>query len=73
VTSDIADITLSDGSKAYQYTASYVSATGYEVKSYVVDAIKGDKLIRVNCYTVDTFAPFDEALQGAVAKSLTLK
>jgi len=73
VTSDISEITLSDGTKAYQYTAGYISATGYEVKSYVVDAIKGDKVIRVNCYTVDTFAPYDEVLQGAVARSLTLQ
>ncbi len=73
VLSDITEITLSDGSPAYQYTAGYISATGYEVKSYVVDAIKGDKVIRVNCYTVDAFAPYDETLQGAVAKSLTLQ
>jgi hypothetical protein len=73
VTSDIKEITLSDGSKAYQYMASYVSSTGYEVIAYIVDADKEGKRIRINCYTVDAFEPYNEALQSAVAQSLTLK
>jgi branched-chain amino acid transport system substrate-binding protein len=73
VTSDIKEITLSDGSKAYQYMAKYVSATGYEVTSYCVDADKGDKRIRVNAYSVDSLEPYNEAQASAVALSLTLK
>jgi len=48
-------------------------ATGYEVKAYCIDAVKVDKQVSINCYTVDSFEPYNEELQSAVAKSLTLK
>jgi serine/threonine-protein kinase len=70
VTSDIKEITLADGTKAYTYKAGYVSATGYAVAVYVVDADKDGKRIRVNVYTVEAFASYDEKLFSEIAHSL---
>ena len=73
VTSDIKEETLAGGTKAYTYTASYISATGYEVTSYVLDADRGDKRIRVNVFTIETFEPYNEALATEIAHTLTFK
>jgi hypothetical protein len=73
VTSDIKDETLADGTKAYTYEAGYLSATGYDIKSYVLDAVKGGKLYRMNVFTIDAFAPYDAKLGSEVAHSLTFK
>jgi branched-chain amino acid transport system substrate-binding protein len=73
VTSDIKEETLADGTKAYTYKASYISSTGYEIVSYCLDADRGDKRIRVNVFTIDAFAPYDEALASEIAHTLTFK
>ncbi|MGD0353447.1 MAG: ABC transporter substrate-binding protein [Dehalococcoidia bacterium] len=71
VTSDIKQETLADGTQAYTYKASYVSATGYGIESYVLDADKGTTRFRVNVFTIPDMAPMDEALASQVAHSLT--
>jgi branched-chain amino acid transport system substrate-binding protein len=73
VTSDIKEETLADGTKAYTYTASYISATGYEIASYCLDADKGDKRIRVNVFTIDSFEPYNGPLASEIAHTLTFK
>jgi hypothetical protein len=73
VTSDIKEETLADGTKAYTYKAGYISATGYEIASYFLDADKDGKRIRVNVFTIDAFAPYDEKLFSEIAHTLTFK
>ena len=73
VTSDIKEETLADGTKAYTYKAQYISATGYEIASYVLDADKGGNRIRVNLFTIDAFAPYDEKLFSEIAHTVTFK
>ena len=72
VKSDIKDETIS-GSKAYSYKANYISASGYNVLSYCIDVDRGDKRIRVNIFTIDEFAPYDETLFSEIAHTLTFK
>jgi hypothetical protein len=69
VKSDIKEETIS-GSKAYSYMANYISATGYNVLSYCIDVDRGDKRIRVNIFTIDEFAPYDETLASEIAHTL---
>jgi hypothetical protein len=71
VTSEVNEITLSDGTKAYVYTAGYVSPTGYDVVAYCLDAVKGDRQFRINVFTVDSFFPYDGAMFSEIAKTLT--
>jgi hypothetical protein len=73
VTSDIKEETLADGTKAYTYKAGYISATGYEIASYFLDADKDGKRIRVNVFTIDAFAPYDEKLFSEIAHTITFK
>jgi hypothetical protein len=73
VLSDIKEETLADGTKAYTFKAGYVSASGYDIISYVLDADKDGKRIRVNVFTIDAFAPYDEKLSSEVAHTLTFK
>jgi hypothetical protein len=73
VTSDIKEETLADGTKAYTYQAGYISATGYDIASYFLDADKDGKRIRVNVFTIDAFAPYDAKLFSEVAHTLTFK
>jgi hypothetical protein len=73
VLSDIKDETLADGTKAYTFKAGYLSATGYDIISYVLDADKAGKRIRVNVFTIDAFAPYDEKLGSEIAHTLTFK
>jgi len=70
VTSDIKEETLSDGSKAYTYKAEYTSVTNYKITVYCIDAIKGDNLIRIDVYTIDSFEPYNEALASEIAHTL---
>lgn len=71
VTSEVNEITLSDGTKAYVYTAGYVSPTGYDIVAYCLDAVKGDKQFRINVWTVDSFFPYDGDMFSEIAKTLT--
>jgi len=71
--SDIKEETLAGGIKAYTYKANYISATGYDVLSYCLDADKDGKRIRVNVFTIDAFAPYDEKLGSEIAHTLTFK
>jgi len=73
VTSDIKEETLAGGIKAYTYKAGYISASGYEIASYFLDADKDGKRIRVNVFTIDAFAPYDEKLFSEIAHTLTFK
>ena len=73
VLSDIKEETLADGTKAYTFKAGYVSASGYDVVSYCLDADKAGKRIRVNVFTIDAFATYDEKLSSEVAHTLTFK
>jgi hypothetical protein len=73
VASDIKEETLADGTKAYTYKVSYLSVSGYDVVSYCLDADKDGKRIRVNVFTIDAFAPYDEKLSSEVAHTLTFK
>jgi len=73
VESDIKEETLAGGIKAYTFKVSYLSASGYDIISYVLDADKDGKRIRVNVFTIDAFAPYDETLASEVAHSLTFK
>jgi hypothetical protein len=50
--------------------AKYVSATGYEVTSYCVDADKEGKRIRVNVFTIEDFFPYDEKMFSQIAHTL---
>ena len=58
LTSDPEAITLPDGTPATVYEASYVSATGYKILSYQVDADKGSNRIRLILFTIEQFAPY---------------
>jgi hypothetical protein len=73
VLSDIKEETLADGTKAYTFKAGYLSASGYDIISYVIDADKAGKRIRANVFTIDAFAPYDEKLASEVAHTLTFK
>ena len=73
VLSDIKEETLADGTKAYTFKAGYLSASGYDIISYVLDVDKAGKRIRVNVFTIDAFAPYDEKLSSEVAHTFTFK
>jgi branched-chain amino acid transport system substrate-binding protein len=73
VKSDIKEETLADGTKAYTYKAQYVSATGYQITAYVIDADRGDARIRATVFTIDEFAPYDETLFSEIAHTLTFQ
>jgi hypothetical protein len=70
VKSDIKEETLCDGTKAYTYQAYYISATGYEITSFILDADRGAKRIRVNVFTIDSFDPYDEAKYSEIAHTI---
>jgi hypothetical protein len=71
--SAIKEETLADGTKAYTYKANYISATGYDVLAYVLDADKGGKRIRINVFTIDAFEPYNEKLASEIAHTVTFK
>jgi hypothetical protein len=73
VKSEIKEETLPGGIKAYTYQAGYISATGYEIISYILDADKGGNRIRVNIFTIDAFAPYDGKLASEIAHTITFK
>ncbi len=73
VKSDIKEETLADGTKAYTYQAYYISATGYEITSFCLDADRGAKRIRVNVFTIDSFDPYNEAKFSEIAHSIAFK
>jgi len=73
IKSDLKEITLADGTKATTYEAEYISATGYDVRSFNMDADKGDKRIRLIIFTIEAFADYDEALFSEIAHTLTFK
>jgi len=73
VLSDIKSETLAGGIPAYTFQAGYLSATGYDIISYMLDADKDGKRIRINVFTIDAFAPYDEKLGSEIAHSLTFK
>ena len=75
LTSDLEEITLPDGTPATTYEASYVSATGYEILSYQIDADSGDNRIRLILFTIDAFDPYadNKATFEEVAQTLTFK
>jgi len=70
VVSPIKEERLPDGTKAYTYKIKYVSSTGYEISSYVLDAEKNSKRIRVNVWTIDIWFPYDETLFSEIAHTL---
>jgi hypothetical protein len=70
IRSDIKEEVLADGTKAYTYKAAYISATQYEVVSYILDADRGDKRIRANVFTVEQYVPYDEALFSQIAHTV---
>jgi hypothetical protein len=70
VKSDITEETLCDGSKAYTYQAYYISSTGYEITSYILDVDRDGKRIRVNVFTIDAFDPYNETLYSEIAHSI---
>jgi hypothetical protein len=72
IKSDIKEETLAGG-KAYTYKANYISSTGYDVLAYVLDVDRDGKRIRINVFTIDAFAPYDETLFSEVAHTLTFK
>jgi branched-chain amino acid transport system substrate-binding protein len=72
IRSDIKEETLAGG-KAYTYKANYISATGYEIAAYVLDVDRDGKRIRINVFTIDAFAPYDETLFSEIAHTLTFK
>jgi hypothetical protein len=72
VLSDIKNETLG-GNPAYTYEAGYLSANGYDIKSYILDADKADKRIRVNVFTIDAFAPYNATLFSEIAHTLIFK
>ena len=75
VLSDLEETTLPDGTAATVYEASYVSATGYEILSYQVDADEGDNRIRLILFTIDAFDPYadNKATFEEVAQTLTFE
>jgi hypothetical protein len=63
--------TLPDGTKAYTYKLYYIYSSDYEVTAYVLDAFnKEGKQVRVNVWTIDAFAPYDEKLASEIAHTL---
>ena len=70
VVSDLEEITLADGPPAVVYKAGYVSATGYDISSYGLEADKDGKRIRLVVFTIDAFSPYDEALFSEIAQTL---
>lgn len=52
IRSDLAETTLTDGTSATTYEATYLSATNYEVRSFNMDADKGDNRIRLIVFTI---------------------
>jgi len=71
--SDLKEITLPDGTKATTYEANYTSATGYEIRSFNIDADKGDNRIRLIVFTIEAFSDYNEALFSEIANTLTFK
>ena len=68
--SDLKEITLADGTKALTYKGGYVSATGYDIESFGLDADKDGNRIRIVVFTVPAFSPYDEALFSEIAQTL---
>jgi branched-chain amino acid transport system substrate-binding protein len=74
VTSDIKEGTLADGTtKAYYFTSGYVSASGYQISAWCVDADKGGKRIRIQVFSIMDVTPIDEAFASPILQSLTFK
>jgi branched-chain amino acid transport system substrate-binding protein len=71
MTSPITDETLPGGQKAYTYTISYTSASGYGVAAYVMDVDKGTDRLRFQVFTVEAFAPYDGDLFSEIAHAVT--
>jgi len=70
VVSDLEEITLEDGTPVIVYKAGYVSATGYDIASYGLEADKDGKRVRLVVFTIDSFSPYDEALFSEIAQTL---
>ncbi len=74
VLSDINRETLADtpgdGTPAYTYKVSFVSAQGYDIVAYLLEADKEHRRFRMMVWTVDVFSPYDEALFSEIAHTL---
>jgi hypothetical protein len=70
---DLEEMTLPDGTKAFGAKMGYISASGYDVESYVLDADKDGNRIQIVVFTVPAFAEYDEALFKEIAGTLTFK
>jgi branched-chain amino acid transport system substrate-binding protein len=73
VASPIEEETLPGGQKAYTYQAKYLSSTGYQIIAYFMDIDTDDTRLRLDVFTIDEFAPYDEALFSEIAHSITFK
>jgi hypothetical protein len=69
--SPITDETLPGGQKAYTYTISYTSSSGYGVKAYVMDVDKGTDRLRFQVFTVEAFEPYNGELYSEIAHAVT--
>ncbi len=72
VTSDIKEITLADGTPAMAYASSFASGQ-YDIVSFATSTDKNGKRIRATVWTIDAFAPYDEALFLEIARTLSVK
>jgi hypothetical protein len=71
--SPITDETLPGGQKAYTYTISYTSSSGYGVKAYVMDVDKGTDRLRFQVFTVEAFEPYNGDLYSEIAHAVTFQ
>jgi len=72
VTSDLKETTLFDGTPAIVYTSSFTSGQ-YDIVSYATSVDKNGKRIRATVWTIDAFAPYDEAQFSEIARTLSVK
>ncbi|MBN2463940.1 MAG: hypothetical protein JXB43_10135 [Dehalococcoidia bacterium] len=72
VTSDLKETTLFDGTPAIAYTSSFTSGQ-YDIVSYATSVDKNGKRIRATVWTIDAFAPYDEAQFSEIARTLSVK
>jgi len=72
VTSGPTPATLGDGTPASQYVIKYTYQS-YEIQAFGMSADKNGKRFNIYVWTIDAFAPYDEAKFSEIANTLAFK
>ena len=70
VVSPLTQTTLADGTTATVCKMNYVSATGYPMVAFDLEADKGGERIRIIVWTIQEYFPYDEAKFSEIAHTL---